>query len=137
VIVPDKPMETERWAAAHYRVERETSGLMMRKRQRKKATATAAELGQPAPEPPHDVVRIFDRSGEIVFERDWGTSRPEAMDHEARIVDDLLHLDVLTFRAKYGISSPGGGAVTLDAQPAGPEATAGQPPADPGSPGAS
>ena len=28
------------------------------------------------------------------------------MAHEARVIEDLLHLDVLTFRAKYGIPTP-------------------------------
>jgi hypothetical protein len=78
----------------------------MRKRVRKKAVAQAAQHGDEPPGQPHDVVRIFDRSGEVVFERDWGSSRPDAMDHEARIVEDLLRLDVLSFRAKYGIEAP-------------------------------
>ena len=112
--VDKKPMETERLAAAHYRVERETTGMMMRKRQRKKASQAAAAIGQPGPEQPHDVVRIFDRAGDVVLERDWGTSRPEAIAHEARIVDDLLHLDVLSFRARYGIESPDADAPATD-----------------------
>jgi hypothetical protein len=76
----------------------------MRKRQRRKATEMAIEHGDPVPQDPHDVIRIYDRSGEIVFEQDWGTNRAGAMAHEARIIDDLLHLDVASFRARYGIT---------------------------------
>ncbi|MGH2725932.1 MAG: hypothetical protein ACRDKS_03045, partial [Actinomycetota bacterium] len=51
----------------------------------------------------HDVVRILDREGAIVNERDWGQNRDAAAAEEARIVEDLLSLDVVQFRAKYGI----------------------------------
>ena len=76
----------------------------MRKRQRRKATAQAIEFGDPVPDEPHDVVRVYDRGGGIAFEQDWGTNRPGAMAQEARIIDDLLHLDVHSFRARYGIA---------------------------------
>jgi len=99
-------VEQERWAAAHYRVERESSGVVMRKRQRRKATEMAITLGDPVPDEPHDVVRVYDRSGAVVFEQDWGTNRSGAMAQEARIIDDLLHLDVFSFRGRYGIAEP-------------------------------
>ena len=76
----------------------------MRKRQRKKATELSIQFGDPVPDDPHDVVRIYDRAGAIAFEQDWGTNRSGAMSQEARIIDDLLHLDVVTFRARYGIT---------------------------------
>ena len=97
-------MDQERWAAAYYRVERDSSGVVMRKRQRKKATEVALQFGDPVPDDPHDVVRIYDRAGEIAFEQDWGTNRSGALAQEARIIDDLLHLDVFSFRARYGIA---------------------------------
>ena len=97
-------MEEERWAAAYYRVERDSSGIVMRKRVRKKATELAIQFGDPVPDEPHDVVRIYDRSGDIAFEQDWGTNRAGAIAQEARIIDDLLHLDVMAFRARYGIT---------------------------------
>ncbi len=99
-------MEEKRWAAAYYRVERDSTGVMMRKGPRKKATKQAIEHGEPVPSEPHDVVRIYDREGEVVFSQDWGSNRPDSMAHEARIVDDLLKLDVLIFCAKYGIAEP-------------------------------
>lgn len=52
----------------------------------------------------HDVIRIYDRAGTVVFERDWGGNRPAALQEEARIVDDLLRLDLLSFRARYLLS---------------------------------
>ena len=119
-------LDQQRWAAAWYRVERDSSGVMMRKRQRKKATEQAISLGGPVPEPNEDVVRIYDRSGRVVFERDWGERRPEAMAQEAQIVDDLLKLDVVVFRGKYGIEEP----EDEKALPAAPEA-AGTPLSDP------
>lgn len=99
-------MEKQRWAAAHFRVERDSTGLLMRKRQRRKATEQAIEHGDPVPEHPRDIVRIFDREGEVVFEQDWGSERSGAMAQEARIVDDLLHLEVIIFCSKYGIVPP-------------------------------
>ena len=101
-------MDQQRWAAAHYRVERESTGVMMRKRQRKKATELAIEHGDPIPDSPGDVVRIVDRAGEVVFEQDWRENRPGAMAQEAQIVDDLLKLEVGLFRSKYGITDPEG-----------------------------
>jgi hypothetical protein len=97
-------MDEVRWAAAHYRVERESSGIVMRKRVRKKATELAIQFGEPVPDEPHDVVRIYDRGGAVAFEQDWATNRAGAIAQEARIIDDLLHLDVFTFRARYGIA---------------------------------
>ena len=99
-------MDEERWAAAHYRVERESRGVVMRKRQRRKATEYAIQFGDPVPDDPHDVVRIYDREGNVAFEQNWGTNRPGALAQEAKIVDDLLTLDVLQFRARYGIVAP-------------------------------
>jgi hypothetical protein len=78
----------------------------MRKRQRRKATEQAIQHGDPVPELPNDVVRIYDRDGEMVYEQVWGSRRTEAMAHEAQIVDDLLKLDVAVFAAKYGIPIP-------------------------------
>jgi len=97
-------VEEQRWAAAHYRVERDSSGVVMRRRQRKKATDLAIQFGDPVPDDPHDVVRVYARDGAIAFEQDWGTNRSGAMAQEARIIDDLLHLDVVAFRARYGIA---------------------------------
>ena len=99
-------MEKESWAAAHYRVVRDWSGAVMRKRHRRKATEQAIEHGDPVPELPHDVVRIYDRDGEMVYEQRWGDRRTDAIAHEAQIVDDLLKLDVTRFAAKYGIANP-------------------------------
>lgn len=96
-------MDEQRWAAAHYRVERASSGVVMRKRQRKKATEQAIQFGDPVPDDPHDVVRVYDRDGDVAFEQDWGTNRSGAMAQEAQIIDDLLHLDVYAFRARYNI----------------------------------
>lgn len=100
-------MEIERWAGAHYRVERDSSGIMLRKRQRRKAIEEAIQHGGPPPTAPHDVVRIYDREGEVVFEQDWGMNRSGSMAQEAQIVDDLLRLDVFVFRSKYGIAGAG------------------------------
>jgi hypothetical protein len=107
----------QRWAAAHFRVERESAGVLMRKAQRRKATKQAIEHGEPIPLDPSDVVRIYDRDGEVVFEQDWGTNRSSAMAHEAQIVDDLLHLDVFMFCGKYGIITPALPPI-VDAEPA-------------------
>ena len=96
-------MDTQRWAAAYYRVERDSTGVMMRKRQRRKATEQAISHGDPVPQPNADVVRILDREDTVVFEQDWGENRSGAMSQEAQIVDDLLKMDVMVFRSKYGI----------------------------------
>ena len=100
-------MDQQRWAAAYYRVDRDSSGVMMRKRQRKKATEQAISHGDPVPEMNHDVVRILDRDGAAVFEQDWGENRSGAMAQESQIVDDLLKMDVVVFRSKYGIAQSG------------------------------
>ena len=97
-------MDQQRWAAAYYRVERDSSGVMMRKRQRRKATEQAISHGDPVPQMNADVVRIYDREDEVVFEQDWGENRSGAMAHEGQIVDDLLKMDVAVFRSKYGIA---------------------------------
>jgi len=99
-------VEEHRWAAAYFRVERDSAGVQMRSRQRKKATQQAIEHGDPPPELPRDFVRIYNRAGEVVFEQDWGSERSSAMAHEARIIDDLLKLDVLIFCGKYAIDVP-------------------------------
>lgn len=98
--VGDEPTD---WAAMHYRVERDSTGLSASKRKLRKIAAEAAKHGEVAPEESHDVVRIIDREGVVVMERDWGRNRQAAMDEEARIVDDLLTLNVVQFRARYGI----------------------------------
>ena len=79
---------------------------MASKRKLKKVAEQAVRFGDPTPEDPHDVLRILDRGGTVVFERDWGRDRPSAMAQETQIVDDLLRLDVLRFRAKWGIAPP-------------------------------
>jgi len=112
-------VDKQRWAGAHYRVERESRGVLMRKRQRRKAAEQAIFHGGPVPEPPDDVVRIFDRTGEVVFEREWGADRTQAVAQEAQIIDDLLHLDVLAFRARYGIETPEAERPTIAAEVAG------------------
>lgn len=109
-------LDDSNWAAAHYRVERTSTGVMASKRKLKKVAEQAVRFGDPAPEDPHDVVRIFDRGGNAVFERDWGRDRPSAMSQEAQIVDDLLKLEVLRFRSKWGILAP------VETEPPGPEA---------------
>ena len=96
-------MDQQRWAAAYYRVERDSSGVMMRKRQRRKATEQAISHGDPVPEVNDDVVRIIDRDGGVVFEQEWGANRSGAMAQEGQIIDDLLKMDVVVFRSKYGI----------------------------------
>jgi hypothetical protein len=99
-------VEERRWAAAYFRVERDSAGVQMRSRQRRKATELAIEHGEAPPELPRDFVRIYDRAGEVVFQQDWGSERSSAMAHEARIIDDLLHLDVVVFCGKYAIEMP-------------------------------
>ena len=91
------------WAAKHYRVERDSTGVKTSRRKLKRIAEQAAKHGDPIPTQSHDVVRIIDRDGVIVSERDWGGNRDAALEEEARIVDDLLHLDVVEFRAKYGL----------------------------------
>jgi hypothetical protein len=100
------PVERGDWAAAFYRVERHSVGMMMSRRKRRRATELAARFGDPVPEEPHDVVRILDREGRVVFEHHWGRDRPGAAAMEARIVDDLLRLDVRSFRARWAIPPP-------------------------------
>ena len=95
--------EEKDWAAAHYRVERDSTGLHASKRKLRKIAQEAVRQGDPVPEESHDVVRILDRDGVVVMERDWGNNRQAAMEEEARIVDDLLKLDVARFRTRYGI----------------------------------
>lgn len=91
------------WAAAHYRVERDSTGLKASRRKRRRIAEEAARYGDPIPEEARDVVRIIDREGFVVMERDWGGNRQAAIEEEARIVEDLLKLDVVHFRARYGI----------------------------------
>ena len=98
-------MDEAIWAAAHYRVERESSGRTL-KRKRLLAKAREADPTPDPPGPPNDVIRIFDRTGDVVAERQWGDDRAGALSDEQRIVDDLLALDVFAFRAKYGIDEP-------------------------------
>lgn len=98
-------------ALAHYRVDRESSGLMASKRKFKRIAEEAARYGDPAPERSRDIVRIYDREGNVVFERDWGENRSAALEQEATIVEDLLRLSLVSFRARYGIplAGPAGG----------------------------
>lgn len=91
------------WAAKHYRVERDSTGLKASKRKIRRIAEDAARHGDPIPDEAHDVVRIYDREGNVVMERDWGQNRQAAVDEEASIVDDLLKLDVMRFRSRYGI----------------------------------
>lgn len=77
---------------------------MMSKRKRKKAAEQAVKFGDPTPGESHDIIRVFDRDANVVYERDWGRDRPSAMAQEAQIVDDLLRMDVNLFRAKWGIA---------------------------------
>lgn len=95
--------EEKDWAAAHYRVERDSTGLRASKRKLKRIAQDAAKHGDPVPEESRDVVRIVDREGFVVMERDWGHNRQAAVEEEARIVEDLLNLDVARFRTRYGI----------------------------------
>jgi hypothetical protein len=99
----DSPKPSEDWAALHYRVERDSTGVKTSRRKLRRIAEQAAELGYAVPEGSHDVVRILDREGRIVMERDWGGNRQAAVQEEARIVEDLLHLTVVVFRARYGI----------------------------------
>lgn len=94
------------WAAERYRVERDSTGLKASKRKLRKLAEEAARYGDPIPDQAHDVVRIYDREGNVVMERDWGSNRQAALDEEARIVEDLLTLDVVRFRSRYGIVVP-------------------------------
>ena len=107
--------EEKDWAAAHYRVERDSTGLRASKRKLRKIAEVAARHGDPVPEEASDVIRIIDREGAVVLERDFGRNRDAAIEEEARIVEDLLKLDVARFRTRYGI------AVDVDA-PAEPDA---------------
>lgn len=91
------------WAAKYYRVERDSTGVKTSRRKLRRIAEQAAKYGDPIPTQSHDVVRILDREGVIVMERDWGGNRDAAIEEEARIVDDLLYLEVVQFRAKYGI----------------------------------
>lgn len=92
------------WAAAHYRVERDSTGLRASKRKMRKIAEVAARHGDPVPEESNDVIRVIDREGVVVLERDFGRNRDAAIDEEARIVEDLLKLDVARFRTRYGIT---------------------------------
>lgn len=103
--------EEKDWAAAHYRVERDSTGLHASKRKLRKIAQEAAKHGDPVPEQSSDVVRIVDRDGVVVMERDFGKNREAAIQEEARIVEDLLHLDVARFRTRYGITVEVEGAV--------------------------
>lgn len=49
-----------------------------------------------------DLVRIFDREGNVVWHREFHR-RPDGVRREHQILDDLLTLDVAGFRRKYGI----------------------------------
>lgn len=125
------PVEEERWAAAHYRVERESTGRKMGRVRRRYAAAAAVAGGVDPPGPSNDVVRIFDRVGSVVFEKRWGGNRKRAIAQERQIVDDLLHLDVDAFRAKYGIA---GAPLAGDAPPAAGAPPAGETPPPGGTP---
>lgn len=113
------------WAAAHYRVERESTGVKASKRKLKRIAEDALRHGGPAPEEAHDVIRIYDREGNVVWEKDWGNNREAAIADEARIVEDLLALDVVAFRARHGVPLP-----TAEGNDAAPS----QPVADPWAP---
>ena len=97
--------EQKDWAAAHYRVERDSTGLHASKRKLRKIAQDAAKHGDPVPEQSNDVIRILDRDGVVVMERDFGKNREAAIQEETRIVEDLLDLDVARFRTRYGITA--------------------------------
>jgi hypothetical protein len=120
-------VDSDRWAAAHYRVERVSRGSGLNGRRRRRARGSS---GDPDPFPdvePSDVLRLYDRSGRVVFERDWGSDRAGAGAQEARIVEDLLHLDIVAFRFRYDIEDP---ALRGDRSPGEPSEEAGAEPDD-------
>lgn len=114
----EEPSEKD-WAAAHYRVERDSTGVKTSRRKLRRIAEEAARHGDPIPEEARDVVRIYDREGRVVMERDWGQNRDAAVAEQARIVDDLLHMDVVHFRARYGIV-PGQSLDDDEEEPPGP-----------------
>ena len=67
----------------------------------------------------HDVVQIFDREGRSV----WSTSfdlREDGERFETQLLDDVLHLDVDAFRAKYGLTEELPNVPAPEPPPAGP-----------------
>ena len=65
----------------------------------------------------HDVVQIIDRAGTSV----WSTAfnlRSDGEKFEAALLDDVLHMNVDEFRAKYGMA----GDLTQEAKPYAPPA---------------
>lgn len=96
-------------SAEHYRVEYVLApGLKPPSKQAKEAMKFYLTGRQPVASEARDILRIFDREGNVVLEREW-LDRRAGQKQEAEIVDDLLHLDVSAFRAKWGIAPPGEG----------------------------
>ena len=102
-------------AYAHYRVERTLSDVPPDevRRDLKKEWPPPPRPGGESPTyrdmatsprfAVHDVVQILDRDGLSV----WSTSfdlRADGERFETQLLDDVLHLDVDDFRAKYGLT---------------------------------
>jgi hypothetical protein len=102
-------------AYAHYRVERTLSEVLpdeIRKGLKKEwpprprpgdRSPTGRDMATSPRFAVHDVIQILDREGRSV----WSTSfdlREDGERFEAALLDDVLHLDVDTFRAKYGLT---------------------------------
>lgn len=98
-------------AAEFYRVERIQSDDVKSASSQAKEMLKFYLLGRRGPaRSAHDLVRIFNRAGAVVFEREWSDRRGGAR-QENDIIEDLLHLEVGAFRAKWGIAErepPGG-----------------------------
>ena len=98
-------------AYAHYRVQRTLSDVEPESRKAKEwpprprpggRAPTYRDMATTPKFAVHDVVQIFDREGRSV----WSTSfdlREDGERFETQILDDVLHLDVDAFRAKYGL----------------------------------
>ncbi len=117
-------------AYAHYRVERTLSdvgtearkGLTREWPPRPRPGGRSPTYGDMATSPRfavHDVVQILDRSGRSV----WSTSfdlREDGERVETQLLDDVLHLDVDAFRAKYGLTGDLPEVAAPEPPPAGP-----------------
>jgi hypothetical protein len=115
---------------AHYRVERTLSDVDAESRKdvrkewppRPRPGGRAPTYRDMATSPKfavHDVVQILDREGRSV----WSTSfdlRADGERFEAALLDDVLHLDVDEFRAKYGLTGDSPRDLEVPEGPAGP-----------------
>jgi hypothetical protein len=101
-------------ASAYYRVQRTLSEVEPDRTDRRRERPPRPRPGGRSPTyrdmatsprfAVHDVVQIFDREGRSV----WSTSfdvRADGERFEAALLDDVLHLDVDDFRAKYGLTA--------------------------------